>query len=113
MKEQRTPFFDIVKGISIFLVILGHCIQYGSGTQVLTRELFFNNIWFRAVYSFHMPLFMLISGYLFGNSCRKHSWRSNLLAKVNGLEVPIVAWGTINFFIDVVTGKNGGKCTGN
>ena len=45
--DARIPCFDIAKGIGILLVFLGHAgIPYGG-----------------AIYSFHMPLFFLISGY--------------------------------------------------
>lgn len=58
MEKNRAQFIDIAKGIAIFLVIWMHCIQY------LHHESFENNL-YAAVYSFHMPLFLIISGYLF------------------------------------------------
>lgn len=64
--KQRNVYGDCTKGILIFLVILGHCIQYGSGATYLNKELFWENKIFQWVYSFHMPLFALISGYLGG-----------------------------------------------
>lgn len=59
---------DIIKGIAIILVVMGHCIQYGSGNDYYTSALFFEENIFKFIYSFHMPLFMLISGYVFGFS---------------------------------------------
>ncbi len=47
------------------LMILGHCIQFGSGEAYLISGSFFDNILFKIIYSFHMPLFALISGYSF------------------------------------------------
>lgn len=58
MKNHR---IDIVKGILILLVILGHIIQ-GSFTESLPRFI---------IYGFHMPLFMALSGYLFSNHFNK------------------------------------------
>ena len=43
---MRSNFIDIVKGIGIFLVVLGH------QNTILTQE----------IYSFHMPLFFFLSG---------------------------------------------------
>lgn len=103
MSKQRNLYFDIVKGIAIILVVIGHCIQYGSGTKMLTERLFYNALSFRAIYSFHMSLFMLVSGYLFWNSCLKHDWKENLIAKIKGLGIPIIAWGTVDFLIDAVS----------
>ncbi len=34
MKNERNSYLDILKGFSILLVVLGHCIQYGSGSSL-------------------------------------------------------------------------------
>lgn len=31
--HTRNYYFDYLKGIIIILVVLGHCIQYGSGAD--------------------------------------------------------------------------------
>lgn len=68
---KRNLTLDVAKGIGIILVILGHAFQYGTGLDTkgamdLGLEKF--------IISFHMPLFMLISGYLFyGTFHRKNS----------------------------------------
>lgn len=51
-KKIRVDYFDIARGITILLVILGHCLPKDS----ISRQL---------IYTFHMPLFFLISGYFF------------------------------------------------
>ena len=48
MKTVRLEYIDIIKGIGIFLVVLGHTTQ--------NKELF------NLIYAFHMPLFFIISG---------------------------------------------------
>ena len=48
---KRIDHLDIAEGIAIFLVVLGHV--------VLTFDTPF---WRLAIYSFHMPLFFLVSG---------------------------------------------------
>ena len=55
--ERRNQQLDIVKGFAIVLVVLGHAIQY-------TYRDFDNLFVFRLIYSFHMPLFMFVSGML-------------------------------------------------
>lgn len=47
---MRNPTFDILKGIAIILVIIGH------------QGLFIAD---QFIYSFHMPLFFIVSGYFF------------------------------------------------
>ena len=62
---QRIQWVDSLKGLAMCLVILGHITQkyhsfdlYPISTNTIgTVE--------RLIYSFHMPLFMMISGYLF------------------------------------------------
>lgn len=50
-KKKRDISFDIAKGIGMFLVVMGHV--HGM------------NRTYGVIYSFHMPLFFLISGYFF------------------------------------------------
>ena len=101
---MRSKLIDNLKGIGITLVVIGHCIQYGSGNIFLQNNLFYTNILFRFIYSFHMPFFMLISGYLFYNSTQKHSSSEIIKSKVNRLLIPILVWtisgGVINYFIN-------------
>lgn len=49
---MRLKYIDILKGFAIFLVVFGHVIVYQSQMA-------------RLIFSFHMPLFFIISGYLF------------------------------------------------
>ena len=92
---NRNTTIDILKGIAIILVIYAHCIQFGSGSDYLENQSFFDNEIFKFIYSFHMPLFMLISGYLFYFSIQKHSYEHNLKTRFKGLFVPIIIWQTI------------------
>lgn len=90
--KNRNNFFDFVKAAAIIIVVFGHCIQYGSGKDFLNNCDFFDNPVFIFIYSFHMPLFMLISGYLFAFSANRRSIRDNMKKKIVSLIVPIIAW---------------------
>lgn len=57
--KGRDGVVDAVKGFGIILVVLGHLLQY----QVVP-EAFDENQAYRVIYSFHMPLFFLLSGYV-------------------------------------------------
>ena len=48
-KKQRNSYLDIMKGISIFLVLLGHSIQYGSKISYVGSRLFFNDPVFKLI----------------------------------------------------------------
>ena len=99
--NKRNTLLDIIKGLLIIGVVVGHCIQYGSGKAYLSNNLFFFNSIFKFIYGFHMPLFMLICGYLFSFSMRSRSWQNNLLNRSKQLLLPIVTWGTITFFTNI------------
>ncbi len=94
-------YLDIVKGIAIFLMLWGHCIQYCA----LNSFDFFENPVFKFIYSFHMPLFMLISGYLYASSCQKRELRALLIHRTQGLLQPIVFCTIINYIMTNVVAK--------
>ena len=63
MTDERNRWLDIVKGLTIFLMILGHCIQNGNGAAYISSQAFWSDKVTIFIYSFHMPLFMLVCGY--------------------------------------------------
>ena len=78
--EKQIDFISICKGIGIILVVLGH-LNIGE-------------YWHQVIYSFHMPLFFFISGYLF-----KYIYleipKEFLLKKAKTLYIPFVKWALI------------------
>ena len=52
MKTERLNQFDILKGVGILLVMIGHAIST-------------NSIVYNLIYGFHMPLFFFCSGFFF------------------------------------------------
>lgn len=58
MEKKRLIWADSLKGWLILLVVLGHAIQNTLGADCDN-----NHLW-NMIYSFHMPAFMAISGYL-------------------------------------------------
>ena len=56
---KRNKLFDSLKFVLIFLMVYGHTLQYNSGHIVDTI--------FGFIYTFHMPLFIFISGYFSKN----------------------------------------------
>lgn len=92
---------DILKAVAIISAVLGHSIQFGSGEQVLNMGAYFDNIIFKVIYSFHMPLFMLISGYLFYFSMKKYTFIQLIFSRITTLIIPILAWSVIPFCVEV------------
>ncbi len=92
MDKRESAFWNITKGFAIFLMIWGHCIQYCAMDTVD----FFEDIVFKAIYAFHMPLFMLVSGYLFFYSFRKRNLKDLLVHRVQSMLHPIIAATVLN-----------------
>ena len=101
MESERSKYLDLVKGLTILLVVVGHCIQFGSGSEYLGADKYFENIVFKLIYSFHMPLFAMISGYLYWNSVQKRTFWQTVVGKLKTIFVPIVVWGTISFAVTI------------
>lgn len=73
---ERIGYIDALKGLAIFLVVMGHVLScafpdfseiytYGDPNLLL--------VW-RFIYSFHMALFMTISGYVAYNPNKRYSY---------------------------------------
>lgn len=83
---ERKFYLDNLKGILIILVIVGHAIQF----LVPNYEKCFA---FRFIYSFHMPLFFLISGYLANRGCFR---QGVIKRRAIQLLLPFVTWAFIS-----------------
>lgn len=99
MAEKRNHYLDIVKGIAIFLMVLGHCIQNGNGADFFNSQAFWRDPITIFIYSFHMPLFMLVSGYLLHYTISKRSFIQSLSNKVKHLLKPIILFNIYNYII--------------
>lgn len=102
----KNRYIDFLKGVAIVCVIYGHCLQYGSGTAFLEQELYWDNVVMKAIYRFHMPLFIAISGYLFCFSLRKHGARDCICRRVKSFLPICVTWAFVLLAHDIVTGSH-------
>ncbi|MDR1091551.1 MAG: acyltransferase family protein [Prevotella sp.] len=59
--RKRDPFFDSLKFILICLVVFGHILEYSGIRDMLSFKVY------SFIYTFHMPLFIFISGYFSKN----------------------------------------------
>lgn len=89
MTTERLQYIDIAKGLCILLVVTGHIIQFNfSGIGSTTA--------FSFIYSFHMPVFMLLSGYVAALSQRRINRQETFIfvrKKFRSLVVPFFVWG--------------------
>lgn len=94
-KVSRNTFLDLTKGVLILLVLLGHTIQYASGKAYLSQMSYFDCWAFKLIYGFHMPLFMVISGYLFYYSIKSKKALEIVWGRLRTLVVPIFSFAFI------------------
>ena len=105
---QRCYYLDLTKVIAMFLVILGHLYSADSNVRLY-------------LYSFHMPLFFLVSGIFYKDTgtvnwkryCRTLLWPTVVfivLFSLNGLLFRLhpVGYYLESFFIDLPLGRHKG-----
>ncbi len=100
-KREREPLPDLLRGFAIILVVMGHCIQEGSGAAVQTEQLYFGDRLYQLIYSFHMPLFMMVSGYLNWKSINQSATNRERISLIKrraaSLLVPIFLWTAMDY----------------
>lgn len=104
--NNRNKELDILKGIAIILVILGHTIQYTKGEEYLNKGYFYYNYLFTFIYSFHMPLFMMISGWLFYFSIKKYNIKNLIINKFQTIIIPVITWTLLVDLIFMILNKD-------
>jgi fucose 4-O-acetylase-like acetyltransferase len=85
LKDLRIRYIDVARGLGIFLVIIGH---------LNTDELLHN-----LIYSFHMPFFFFLSGYL---NNRTSNFKILLSKKLRTLIVPYFFFGLLSILIMIL-----------
>lgn len=78
----RIAYIDIARGFAIFLVILGHTLTVGELRSF--------------IYSFHMPLFFMISGMTLKEKNPNEKWRDFLAIikkRASSYYIPYLMWG--------------------
>lgn len=97
--KTRQPYFDSLKFFAMFLVIWGHCVE-----RCVSRPCTDEPMW-HFIYTFHMPLFMIISGYfslstIFNNG----GWKYLIVRKSKTLLLPVLSWTVIFILIQPLFG---------
>ena len=84
-QKQRIEWIDIAKGIGIIAVLIGH-----TNSGILRDE----------IYSFHIPLFIFLSGMLFNGGTK--TAKDFFVSKIKRIAVPYYFWALIFFGISVI-----------
>lgn len=88
-EKKRLDYIDRMRGMAIILVVIGHLIQYNiiNGQDINLYSM---------IYSFHMPLFMFISGYVLQKFLRIENSIDSVIfvwKKTRALLLPLFSWG--------------------
>lgn len=95
---SRIAYLDLVKCVAIWLVLWGHAI-----TQLMNHELGQNPAYV-FIYSFHMPLFMMVSGF-FARSSFKLTAKELVWKKFKQLIWPALIFGALWYGTDLLLGN--------
>lgn len=98
METKRIEYLDTAKGIAIFLMVMGHTIAWNySDWNFLTLRPIFQtptqvqeSLLWKLIYSFHMPLFFMISGYL---NYKPQPIKKIITKKIGRLLIPYIFTG--------------------
>lgn len=85
--KKRLEFLDIAKGIGILLVVIAHIYAFNP---VIRDRL--SVVW---IYSFHMPLFFIITGMLLKYKGTDESIKDFLIKRVKSLIIPYIIFSIV------------------
>ena len=94
--EERNHQIDNLKGMLIFLVVLGH------GLELVRQDIFAAKLLYVFIYQFHMPVFVFLSG------CTSKNLEKGRRNAVENFLVPFlalnIAWNVLHFAITYLYG---------
>ena len=88
--KARIAYIDNLKGFAILLVVIGHIIQF-----LYCPDKFDSNIIFRFIYSFHMPLFVIVAGMFY----KKKPIKDLVWGGIKTLIIPFYIVALLSFFL--------------
>lgn len=91
----RNISLDILKGMAIYAVVIGHCDIFLNLPSISVDK--YGSL-YDFIYSFHMPLFMLISGYL-SMSIERKTVVEVICSKFKRLIIPSIIWSLLSCLI--------------
>ena len=91
MEKKRILYVDVLKLFTIYLVLWGHAIMHFQPDNQ-------SSIIFQTIYSFHMPLFMMLSGY-FATSSMPLNAKEFFPKKFRQLLLPCISWGVVCWLV--------------
>lgn len=94
--RKRLATLDIARMVCIILVVIGHYDPSNAPVQ-------YNNL-LKVIYTFHMPVFLFISGYLYIVTRREEeTFAAFIIKKIKRLAIPYLVTSTIIITIKLLT----------
>lgn len=100
----RQDWADIAKGIGIVLVVLGHVARGMVRAGQVVPQPFFDHL-DRILYSFHMPLFFLLSGWFAPRSLERRGAGATIANRVDTLVWPYILWSLFQGSLEVLLSR--------
>lgn len=96
MNNKHIVFIDVLKCLAIALVCIGHVVVINKSSSVYDLNIIIN--------TFHMPLFMMISGFLSVRMIKKPI-KDFIISRMNRLVIPTISYtllsiGILYLFLD-------------
>lgn len=113
--KTRYTWVDNIKFACCILVVLGHTFMGLAESGIIEKSLAYNLLT-QSVYTFHVPLFFVCSGFLYQKSDRVHSvksWGKNVLDKLLNLGVPYAVFTIITVVFKTVFSDSVNNPSGN
>jgi len=100
---ERIDYINFIQSFAVTLVVIGHSLPRLNGTDTMPL---WANIIYDLIYSFHMPLFFVLAGFLLMNSFNRQSqsiqtFKHFIHNKFIRLIIPYVSIGSLAYLLKV------------
>ncbi len=97
--SARSLLVDVVRGLAISLVVVGHQAQGVARREWWGPGPFGNSVWIY-IYEFHMPAFFFVSGIFISSSVAKRGPSRFIKTKVSQMLWPYLLWSVLIYLVD-------------
>lgn len=97
-QRGRSLYLDYAKAIGILLVVVGHARFFGDAQWAATLN--------EVIYSFHMPLFLFVSGYVYIRFSSSDGYAATVRKKTRRLMVPYLAMSVLLIVVKLLSPAN-------
>ena len=100
--SNRIEWIDALKGFAILVVVIGHCVADSLHSNTFPIYQDYMQMFYDFIYSFHMPFFFTISGFVFYLGKKNINTKNKLL----NFSLIYVIWSTLMWISKYVMAKD-------